>query len=541
MLYEELEQRVRGLPIVARPFNLAILHAALAFEMLAHHLRGLGEREIHAMRALGLPVSVTTFSLVMHGCHRGLTLLLRAIGNANVAIVLPTEPEQAVQNDAVKSLRAVNGLIELFTLMNDVALGWRSFEIQGRTVRAPSKSTLRFGRSVQSDIRKESELNQTFLEASANAPDSTTLHQLLQIWALVLPGGVAYEPDDELLDLAVVGTRRASDVLSEWSIPGEIMVTGAFRVAEYRAASEVVKALAGAAQIFDDYRVPRDPPRLLVKAHDEWVTFLTRRTGVDEAKASQILAFLTYSRGDIHGGGRQSPPAAHTPFLDLEDGRLALVPTLAIWHEAQNALRTIWKTRGPDDYNAQIAGLNHQLSDDTAALFHERGWATVLRRRVQGAGDIDAGTGAGDEFICGECKVFIDDPVRQADDPSVWRELERNVTALGDPESARRTLQNEHLEPRVVRGLLVVPGRAQSPVDFGDDYALVGFDDLRDHTHESQSPRELWVAIKAHEELDSPLVQQVVEIFGEWTIESDGVKKADLLPRPPAAAVEGQP
>src|SRR5437870_7839116 len=83
-LYEELEQRVRALPLVARPHNLAVLHASLAFEMLAHHLRGLGEREIHAMRRLGLPVSVTTFTIVMHGCHRGLTQLLRAIGNANV-------------------------------------------------------------------------------------------------------------------------------------------------------------------------------------------------------------------------------------------------------------------------------------------------------------------------------------------------------------------------------------------------------------------------------------------------------------------------
>lgn len=124
----------------------------------------------------------------------------------------------------------------------------------------------------------------------------------------------------------------------------------------------------------------------------------------------------------------------------------------------------------------------------------------------------------------------------------VWRELERNVRALEDCELARRVLAPEKLEPDEVVGLVIVPGRAQSPVDFGDRYALVGLDDLRDRVAESANPRELWTAIKMHELRDVPAVVTVSERIGPWTIESDGVRRAELTPvRREEAAIEAQP
>ena len=41
--------------------------------------------------------------------------------------------------------------------------------------------------------------------------------------------------------------------------------------------------------------------------------------------------------------------------LGLLLATLALAPTLAIWQEPQLALRTIWKSRAPADYNAVVS------------------------------------------------------------------------------------------------------------------------------------------------------------------------------------------
>lgn len=346
-------------------------------------------------------------------------ILLRAIDNARNPETLPVDVDAAMQEEAVTALRDTNGLIELFTLFDDVAIGWRGFEVNGRGLRAVSKSAERLSRGIALGVRSEAELNAPFLAASAAAVDSKLLHQLLFLLARVLPRGPGPEPNDALLKLAEQGTRRAGHMLSDWDIPEDWEVAGLFRVREYRRATEVVKAFAGTIQIFDDYSTPRDPPRLPVKTKAEWAHLFARRAGVDDARANAILDFMTHAASDMTEAGRSSPPTAHTSFLDLGDGRLALSPTLAIWQDPGLALRSIWKTRRPGDYGTKVAALNHRLSDAATALYSAKGWPAVTRRPVPGAGDIDTGTGRDTFFIAGECKVFIDDPVRGADDVAV--------------------------------------------------------------------------------------------------------------------------
>jgi hypothetical protein len=524
-----LVAEIDDLLLLRRPQNLATIHALLAFEIMAHTLRPSAEREIHARRQLGLPFAVTMFTSVMHGSHRGLTILLRSIAKAKVRDQLPTEPNADIQAEAVDALRRVNGLIEDFVALDDVLLGWRDCIVEGKVLRIPSRNPDRFARSIELGAHAEADENAAYLAASADAQDETALHLYLRQLALVLPSGFLYEPDDVALDLATVGTRRAGEYLSGWTLPRDLSIQDAFTVGEYRSTAETVKAFAGALQIFDDYREPRGGPRLPTKLLREWTDLLALRTGMDRARTAAILRFLTHAASDLYAGGTASPLAAHTPFFDLGGGRLALAPTLAIWQEPQLALRTIWKARASGDYNTKVTALNHRLSEETGDLFAAKGWPRVVRRRITEAGDIDAGTGAEDFFIAGECKVFIDDPVRGGDDPAVWRELDRNVSALEDEAVARRVLTQERLAPREIVGLVVVPGRAQSPVDFGPRYALLGADDLRDRVSEVATPRDLWASIKAHETRRTADVVVVRRQIGDWTLEADGVRRDALL------------
>jgi hypothetical protein len=528
-VYETLEAQVRAYPLVARPRNRALLHALLAFEILAHRLRPLGEREIHVRRQHGLPVGTNMFAMAMHGCHRGLTILLRAIDNAAVPDLRPTEPDGSTQDEAGVALKGVNGLIDEFTALDDVAIGWRDCTVEGKHLKIPSKSPERFARSIELDVRSEAEHNEPYLRASAAARHTKLLHLRLRLAAMFVPRWGVYEPDGRTLELAEAGTRLAGDHISGWTIPVGTIVTRAFTAGEYRAASEALKAYGGALQIFDDYREPRDPPRLSVRTPAAWIELLQSRTSIDPQRLAAIIRFLTHAASDVRGQGRISPAAAHTPLLDLGDGRLALAPTLAIWHGGELALRTIWKMRAPDDYNARVSALNHELSEQAGDLFAAKGWPRIVRRNVPGGGDIDAGTGADELFISGECKVFIDDPVRGADDPAVWRDLQRNVHALEEPAMAARVLEKERLTPRHIMGLVIVPGRAQSPVDFGDRYALVGIDDLKDRVAESATPHDLWRAIKSHEVQKTVEVAPVTSMIDDWTLESDGVRRADLI------------
>ncbi len=131
-VYEALEAQVRAYPLLARPRNRARLHVLLAFEMQAQLMRAIGEREIHARRQLGLPVSTNQFALAMHGCHRGLTILLRTIDNAAVPDQLPAEPDGAIQDEARTALKAINGLIEQFTALDDVAIAGAAAQLRAR-------------------------------------------------------------------------------------------------------------------------------------------------------------------------------------------------------------------------------------------------------------------------------------------------------------------------------------------------------------------------------------------------------------------------
>jgi hypothetical protein len=193
----------------------------------------------------------------------------------------------------------------------------------------------------------------------------------------------------------------------------------------------------------------------------------------------------------------------------------------------------MWKNRAPNDYNAMASARNRDLATQAANVLRERGWRVVHERTIPGIGDIDAGAGvpADPFFISGECKIFLDDPVRGADDSEVWGQLARTTDALRDDATFRQILGPEGLAPGEVKGVVIVPGRAQIPFDLGPDYALVGVDDLADAVRISNSPREAWDRLKAAEREEGIRLAEAVEEVAGWRIVSDGVARTTLLRR----------
>lgn len=528
-LQQAMDQVVADLPLLRRPHNVATGQALMALEAMNHSLRPIAMREIQLKRLIGQGTEVTDYSSALSGVIHALRILLRVVDNLNVPDGSDVAIREDLQDEARSALRSVSGWVGAFAVINDTALGWRTFEVDGSVVRAMAVSPERFARGLSLDVQEEAEKNARYLEINEQRPGYLMLQLAIEHVAERVPPAYVFEPDDQLLELDAGSSELASEMLGGWTIPLDISVMGSFTAGEYRAVSEAMQSYAGLVQRFEDARTPRGGPRLVVKARDEWAAFLARRTGTSEAAAVAIVEYMTHRRTDIWERGNASPAAPHTPLFELTPGQLTLCPTLAIWRDPQSALRAIWKTRATGNYNARMSELNHELSRKAANLFGARGWPSVYRRKVPGGGDIDAGTGTGDVFISGECKAFYDDPVREGDDPAVWRELERNVSALRNPETARRVLNNERLTPTRIKGLVILPGRAQSPVDFGDDYALVGLEDLSDATRASSSPQELWQQIKVREAHAPVATITVRNVIGDWTLESDGVSRSALV------------
>lgn len=525
---EALDATVLAYPLFGRPANVGAFHGAWAFEVIVWALRPVAELATFFRLVTGKPIEVDMYTMVIHGMAAGLTHLVRLCESKSPGPVSGLVPDVAIQGEAEVALRAVNELGEIHTALGDVEIGWRDCAVDGRTVRIPSRSPERFVRSIQRSLNLEAEQNR-FLVRRGD-PRELAMYERLRGLAAATAGW--YEPAREQVKDVLDTLGEAWRKYSDSQVPPEFSVQGRFTVDAYRRTGAVLKAFALAQQAVTDFQVPRPRPEPIRRTAAEWAGLAADVSGVEVDAARESLEFLLHSgRRDLRDGGRAHAPIAHTPLFDCGDGTWVLVPTLAVWHDPELALRAIWKSRAPTDYSAKIAALNRTLAADAAAIFRAKGWRTVKERSIPGVGDVDAGAGIREDplFISCECKVFIDDPLRGADDPEVWAQLERTIDALRDPETFARVLGPEGLTLGEVKGLVAIPGRAQSPIETGEEYALLGIRDLADFAEASNTPRELWARIKADERSSTVEVREIVQEIAGWTLISDGVLRAEVL------------
>jgi hypothetical protein len=524
---DAVEARILREPLFRRPSNVAVYHAIWAVELMVWKLRPLAEVEIMTRLAMGLVVEVGAFSMVIHGIGAGLTNLVRLL-EQRAGTPTDVEPEPPLLREAESALITTNGLTELYIVLGDVEMGWRSCIVENRTIRVPSKSPERLVRSLQRSLNREAEQNELLIRR--DDPREREFYERLR--SVAAEQRAWFTPTPDLVAEALETFGPAWRRFSNPRVDDALMVQDRFTVDAYRRVAWALKAYAVVQQVVTDFQNPRPEPVMVRGDEAGWIDFAMSHAAVSEAIARQVLDLLVHSGGrDLRERGRVHAPMAYTPLIDSGDGTWSLAPTLAIWLDPELALRGMWKNRAPNDYNAKVSQLNNALSDEAGALFQQKGWVSIVRRNVDGSGDIDAGAGVRNDpfFICGECKVFIDDPLRRADDLIVWEQLDRLIRTLADPAVFTRVLGNEGLARGEIKGLVVVPGRAQTPIDLGDDYARVGLDDLRDFVQASGSPRDLWNLIKESETYIGIEIREVAEEVDGWTLISDGVLRPDLL------------
>lgn len=525
-----LERTITREALFGRPVDLAVFHAVAALERQIWEMRPAAALALDLRRRLGLPVEVSAYSMVIHGVGYGLTQLLRLLHQRAPGPVGAVAFDAAALAEAGSALRVATRISELFIVFGDVELGWRDCVVDDRTLRVPSRSPERLVRSLQRSLDLEAERNELLIRV--NDPAQLALQQ--RYVAIAADTQEWYEPEADVLQATLDVSMRAWQRFDNSRLPDELRVRDRFTAGEYRAVSRVLKAYALAQQAVTDYQVPRPEPRPVRKRAGAWIALATERTGIDADRVRDACDLLLHARArDLRENGRVHPAIAHTPLIDCGDGSWVLSPTLAMWHDTNLALRAMWKNRAPNDYNAVASARNRELATDAARLFRERGWRAVLERPIPGVGDIDAGAGVpGDPlFVSAECKVFLDDPVRGADDPEVWRQLARTTDALREEGTFRQVLGREGLAPGEIKGVVLVPGRAQIPFDLGADYALVGVDDLADAVRASATPREAWERLKAGEREATIGVEEAVEEVDGWRIVSDGVPRTTMLRR----------
>lgn len=516
-------------PFFKRPRDVAILHAVHGLEGMLWKIRPLGEREISLRRSVGTRFEIGAYSGVIHGVNYGFTHLVRLLERHGASPAGAVEYDPQIASEAASALHRINGIAETYVVFTDTELGWRECAVvDARTLRLTSKSPERFARGLALPVAAEAEENARII-TRAPGPRAALFRYFASLASEV---SGTFEPSADTIDLTLLGQVNSWRTDEDPLLTDDLYIAGRCSVGEYRRTVHALRAYGLAQQAVTDFQSPRPGPHVPRRTREEWIQFARRHAQLpsDEVAASALDLLLHSGGRDLRNGGRVHPSAAHTPLFDVGDGTWILASTLTVWQVTDLALRSIWKNRAPDSYNATVAGFNHSLSTKTADIFRGRRWPAVERRQVGTIGDIDAGTSARDDrfFLCCECKVFLNDPVRQADDIEVWRKLDEVVSALKEDDAFARILGGDGLKLGEIRGLLVVPGRAQSSVNLGEEYGLVGLDDLRDAAAASATPRELWARLKAAEVHTELQVVEVRTVFGEWTLISDGVRRSDV-------------
>ena len=337
-------------------------------------------------------------------------------------------------------------------------------------------------------------------------------------------------PDDDLLQRSITYARRAGDYLHRWVLPSEMVVSREgidfFTVGEFRAAAEVIHGLA---MIYETHTENVSSTRILVGSSASWIDLIARMSSISRERVEQIVRLLTYRSQATRRGRLLS--IASTPFFELGGDRLALSVTPVIWQDPQWALRALWKDQLAGDYTRKTAALGHTLAEEIGRIFADRRWATVMSKEV-GVTDIDAGTGVPDDpfFLSCEAKAFIDDPLYQADDPKVWRQLARAMAALEGPQTFERVLGPLGLKKGDIRGAVVIPGHATPARGVHPHMTIVGVDDLRQLALRAQTPRELWTLLKSRETRTSLPTRLYQQALNGWTLECDAVD-IEAIPR----------
>ncbi len=522
-LVDYAERSVADSAIVQRPRNVGVLATLRTTEALV--ALGYRRHELDFLRlaAEGLsPHAMPVFQAEVEASLRCLRQVLRAIDLVDHPVQRPIALGETELREAGHALLRGAFAASALAFLNEAALGWRGFVVNDKRIELMHRSPERLKRRIHGAIAAEARTNARHADSEVSSEErefyerANALHDAGGRWD--------WTNADDLIAGALVPAKRAGKQLYRWEIDEAIAVGDAarFTVGDFRRVAEVVKAVATVAELVGDGVATVGSSRVMQGHRTRWVELLARHSAISTETVAAILWYMTRQSRDEPRGCREGRPATTNPFFDLGDDELALSVTCSIWQNPTWALLATWTRRDPDNFGAVMNERGHALAREVHAMFTERGWMSVLERKVPNS-DLDVATAIqSDEFmIVVEAKAFLHDPMHQVEDPKVWTQLADNVDRLRDPDQFGRIFQNEKLTPSEIAGLVVVPGYGTPATEQGDAFGSLGIEDLRSLVAQATSPRDLWRRIKATEVLGTYPLRTEELTLGQWTLVVD--------------------
>jgi len=523
------ERSIADRPLLARPRNVALLAVLQIAEWLvgratARHLGSMVALATSGTRPHAFPQYQAEVEAQLHA----LRPVLRAIDIAGRPDQRPLTVGETELKEAGMALLAGAFTSSALALLDEAVIGWRDFRVSGKEVALFHRSPAHMRRRIHGALHAEAAHNAPLMDGT---PSEEELRSYERINALQ-DGANTWEwmRDDDLIAGALTHARRASVQLHRWDLDDVVVgASGPFTVGEFQRVAEVIHAIATVGDLIGDPEATHGASRILRGPRAEWVRVCAQHAQLDTSRVVAALEFMTRRAVDEPRGRVEGRAATTNPLFDLGGEELALSVLCTMWQDPVWALLATWARRAPADLGAKMKERGHRLAARIHALFAARGWVSVLERQIPGS-DLDVATAIhSDPFtIVVEAKAFIEDPVRQAEDPKVWTQLANNVDSMRDPDLFRTVFRTERLQAGEVVGLVVVPEYMSPAGDLGSDFSATGFEDLSRLSDQAASPRDLWRRLRAAEtEADFPLKTERLA-FGDWTLVFDIGDRAAL-------------
>jgi hypothetical protein len=523
------EQSLASRSLVSRPRNVALLAALQVAEWLVGRANARHLGEMVALATQGeRPHAFPQYQAAVEAQLHALRPVLRAIDLAGRPDQRPLAIGESELKEASVAMLAGALAASALSFVDEALVGWRGFRVSGNQVELFHRSPAHMRRRIHGALQAEAAHNAPLMDG-ALSDDEVRSYQRINA-RQDGPNTWDWMRDDELIAGALTHARRAGVQLHRWDLDDvEVAAIDPFTVGQFRRVVEVVHAIATVGDLIGDPEATRGASRVLRGSREEWVRVCAHHAQLDPTRVAAALEFMTRRAVDEPRGRAEGRAATINPFFDLGNGELALSVLCTMWQDPVWSLLGTWARRAPADLGAKMNERGHRLAVRIHELFTARGWVSVLEKQIPGS-DLDVATAIrADAFtIVIEAKAFIEDPVRQAEDPKVWTQLSDNVQAVRDPDLFRTVFQAEQLRAGEVVGLVVVPEYMTPAGDLGEDFSAVGAENLATLVAEAEDPRDLWRRIKAAEtEGDFPLKTERLA-FGEWTLVFDIGDRAAL-------------
>lgn len=525
--YDEIvafaENSVIETRLAGQPRNIATLAALLVFETMVAMVNQRAEPAMLALAGAGVrPHAIPPHQAAVESHLTALRQVLRAIDLSDRPVALPTTITEAELRAAGEALLVGGRAASALGFLDDAALGWRDFRAHGNTIELRHRSPERLRRRIEGALHAEADHNARFADGEMSTGEEDFFRRVV-----ALQNGANnwdWTHGDDLITGALEPARRAGRELHLWDLPDEMEVgePGRFSIREFRRVVEVVHAIATVGDLVGDGLASLGATRFLRGPRERWIDVLSRHSGISGERLSRVLEYMTRRASDEPRGRGEGRAATTNAFFDLGDRELGLSVTCTMWQDPTWSLLATWTRRNPQDFGAKMGERGHQLARDIHALFEQRKWIAVLERPIPHS-DLDVATAVrSDPFlIVVEAKAFLEDPVRQAEDPKAWTQLADNVDAIRSPAQFRETFRRESLAPCAIAGLLVVPAHMTPATEHGDDFGVLGVEDLHELATQSATPRELWARIKETETAAAYPLRNEELTIGRWTLRFD--------------------